>query len=67
MKVLNDRYIKVFNYKGIDICTLKIACPDDGDSLGYVIDDEHFIDQEFDLFNTAMHEIDLLRRKSLAE
>ena len=34
MKHLNDRYAKVMEYKGMDICTLRVATPSDGDELG---------------------------------
>lgn len=38
MKVLNDRYATVMNHRGLNICTLKSACPAAGDNLGYKID-----------------------------
>ncbi|MBU9728288.1 hypothetical protein [Diplocloster modestus] len=57
MKFLNDRYAKVFNHKGFDICTLKSACPGQGDMLGYVIDDARFVDQTFDLIDDAVKAI----------
>lgn len=59
MKFLNNRYAKVFGHKGFDICTLKNACPTKGDRLGYVIDDERFADQEFELLDYAIRAIDL--------
>lgn len=58
MRFLNSRYAKVFSYKGFDICTLKCACPANGDRLGYVIDDVRFADQEFDQIDAAAREID---------
>ena len=39
MKYLSNRYAKVTEYKGMDICTLRVATPSDGDELGYRIDD----------------------------
>lgn len=35
MKHLSNRYAKVMEYKGMDICTLGVATPSDGDELGY--------------------------------
>ena len=35
MKHLSNRYAKVTEYKGMDICTLRVATPSDGDELGY--------------------------------
>ena len=58
MKFLNNRYAKVFSYKGVDICTLKSACPANGDRLGYVIDNEQFAGQDFDLIEDAVKAID---------
>ena len=42
MKYLSDRYVSVYNHKGYDICSLKVAVPADGDELGFVIDSEEF-------------------------
>lgn len=47
MKHLSDRYVRICNHKGYDICTLKAAEPANGDELGYVIDDEKFTGQVF--------------------
>ncbi len=58
MNFLNNRYAKVFSYKGFDICTLKSACPAEGDRLGYVIDDERFAGQDFELLDYAVRAID---------
>ncbi len=44
---LSNRYAKVYNHKGYDICTLKVANPSNGDSLAYVIDSIDFAGQEF--------------------
>lgn len=60
MKFLNDKYAKVFSHKGLDICTLKSACPANGDKLGYVIDDERFAGQEFNRLDDAVRAVDLL-------
>lgn len=60
MKCLNNRYMKVFGYKGFDICTLKSACPANGDSLGYMVDDECFANQDFNLIDDAIAAIDRL-------
>ncbi|MFR1351460.1 MAG: hypothetical protein ACLSCA_03405 [[Clostridium] symbiosum] len=59
MKFLNARYAKVYSHKGLDICTLKSACPAKGDRLGYVIDDERFAGQDFELLEHAVRAIDL--------
>lgn len=58
MKFLSNRYAKVFSYRGYDICTLKNACPAKGDRLGYVVDDECFTNQVFDLLDDAIEAID---------
>lgn len=60
MKFLNNRYAKVISYKGFDICTLKSACPAEGDSLKYVVDDERFDGQCFDLIDDSVKAIDNL-------
>ena len=52
--------MKVFGYKGFDICTLKSACPANGDSLGYMVDDECFANQDFNLIDDAIAAIDRL-------
>ena len=54
MKYLSERYEKVLTYKGFDICTLKVATPSDGDSLGYLIDHEDFEGQSFSLIDHAI-------------
>lgn len=58
MKFLNNRYAKVFSHKGLDICTLKSACPANGDKLGYAIDDAQFAGQDFELLEYAVRAID---------
>lgn len=57
MKFLSNRYAKVFTHKGFDIYTLKSACPAKGDRLGYVIDDERFANQDFNLLSEAIEAI----------
>ena len=37
---------------------LKSACPANGDRLGYVIDNEQFAGQDFDLIEDAVKAID---------
>lgn len=58
MKHLNDRYAKVTEYKGMDICTLRVATPYDGDELGYRIDDISYDGRVFDDLGEAMKAID---------
>lgn len=58
MKHLNDRYAKVTEYKGMDICTLRVATPSDGDELGYRIDDISYDGRVFDDLGEAMKAID---------
>lgn len=65
MKYLNNRYAKVFNHKGFDICTLKNACPVNGDRLGYVVDDMRFTNQDFNLIDEAIAAIDRLSNNPL--
>lgn len=48
MRFLSDRYVKVFSFHGLDICTLKVANPSAGDELGYRIDSPDF---EGEVFN----------------
>lgn len=57
-KFLNNRYAKVFSHRGFDICTLKSACPEEGDRLGYVVDDKRFADRDFNLLDEAVKAID---------
>lgn len=38
MHYLSNRYVPVYNHKGIDICVLKIAVPANGDERGYRVD-----------------------------
>lgn len=58
MKHLNDRYAKIMEYKGMDICTLRVATPSDGDELGYRIDDILYDGMVFDSLGEAMKAID---------
>ena len=58
MKHLNDRYAKVMEYKGMDICTLRVATPSDGDELGYRIDDISYDGRVFDDLGEALKAID---------
>ena len=60
MKHLNDRYAKVMEYKGMDICTLRVATPSDGDELGYRIDDILYDGMVFDGIGEAMEAIESL-------
>lgn len=58
MRFLNERYEKVLNHKGFDICTLKEAIPSNGDSLGYVVDHAFFAGYDFNHPEDAMKAID---------
>lgn len=58
MKFLNERYAKVFSHKGFDICTLRSAVPENGDDLGYVIDDERFAGRSFEMVEDSVNAID---------
>lgn len=60
MKHLSNRYAKVMEYKGKDICALRIATPSDGDELGYKIDDIAYDGMAFDSLGEAMEAIDFL-------
>lgn len=60
MKHLSNRYAKVMEYKGMDICTLGVATPSDGDELGYKIDDILYDGMVFDSMGEAMEAIDFL-------
>ena len=54
MMFLSNRYAKVYSHKGYDICTLKVACPTNGDSLTYVIDSVDFVGQEYNDIEDAI-------------
>ena len=59
MKYLNEKkYKKVCEHNGVDICTLKVAIPANGDELGYVIDDMRFDGQVFAHPENAAEKID---------
>lgn len=58
MKFLSDRYVSVYNHRGFDICTLKVAAPANGDQMGYVIDNAEFSGQVFDDISEAISAID---------
>lgn len=58
MRILSTRYKTVLEHKGIGICTLVIAYPEQGDDLGYVIDHEHFAWRRYDHPEEAMGAID---------
>lgn len=58
MKHLSNRYAKVMEYKGMDICTLRVAAPSDGDELGYRIDDILYDGIVFNGIGEAMEAID---------
>lgn len=60
MKHLSNRYAKVMEYKGMDICTLRVAAPSDGDELGYRIDDILYDGMVFDGIGEAMEAIESL-------
>lgn len=47
-------------YKGMDICALRVSSPSDGDELGYKIDDIAYDGMVFDSLGEAMGEIDSL-------
>ncbi len=59
MNFLSERYAKVSTYQGMDICTLKSACPADGDELGYKVDNEYFSESIYNHPEDAMKAIDL--------
>lgn len=47
----NERYAKIYSYKGYGIYTLKTACPTRGDDMGFITDypgleNEHFSSPE---------------------
>lgn len=52
-----SRYTKVFDHKGVEIYTLKVACLSQGDKLGYVIDNKKFEGKEFVLLSEALEAI----------
>lgn len=60
MGYLSDRYVKVYTYRNIAICLLKVAVPSEGDELGFRIDDERFKDIVFDNPDDAVKAIDSL-------
>lgn len=57
-RYLDGRYAEVYRHRGYPICTLKVAVPSEGDSLGYVIDDTKFCGMEFTSIEAAMEAID---------
>lgn len=60
MKFLNNRYASVYNYKGFDICTLKVACPAEGDELGFRIDSALFDGRVFNDVANAINAINAI-------
>ena len=60
MKYLSNRYAKVTEYKGMDICALRVSLPLNGDELGYKIDDITYDGMVFDSLGEAMGAIDFL-------
>lgn len=58
MRYLDERYAKVLTYDEFDICTLKVAIPSQGDSLGYVVDHEAFGNEVFNHPEDAIKAID---------
>lgn len=61
MEFLSNRYVKVYTYKGVDICALKKAIPSEGDELGYRIDNAYLMDKVFDHPDEAIRAIDKLQ------
>lgn len=59
MIFLSERYSKISTYQRMDICTLKSACPADGDELVYKIDNEYFGESIYNHPEEAMKAIDL--------
>lgn len=57
MKYLSEKYARVLTHKGFDICVLKEANPSNGDSLGYVINDETFKGEDYNHPEDAMNAI----------
>lgn len=55
---IDDRYVSVYNHRGIDICTLKEANLSAGDSLGYMIDHNYFWQNHYDNVQSAINNID---------
>lgn len=60
MKYLSNRYAKATEYKGKDICALRVSSPLNGDELGYKIDDITYDGMVFDSLGEAMGAIDSL-------
>lgn len=60
MKHLNDRYAKIMEYKGMDICALRIADTSNGDEFGYRINDILYDGMVFDGIGEAMEAIESL-------
>lgn len=58
MKYLSNQYVSVFQYKGYSICTLKNAVPEDGDEVGYKIDDVVFAANTYSTVAEAIEEIE---------
>lgn len=54
MNYLSEKYARVLTHKGFGICVLKEANPSNGNSLGYVIDDEIFEGEDYNLLEDAM-------------
>lgn len=57
MKYLNGRYVSVFRHKGVDICTLKIAVPAEGDEPGYRIDNAELAGNVYSTIEEALKAI----------
>jgi hypothetical protein len=58
MKYLSEKYAKVLTHKGFEICVLNEANPSNGDSLGYVINDETFKGEDYNHPEDAVNAID---------
>lgn len=60
IKFLSNKYAKVYNHNGYDICALKEAVPSEGDELGYRIDDKRFEGNVFSHPDGAIEAINIL-------
>lgn len=58
MACLDNRWVVIFNHRGFNICTLKVASHDD--DFGFRIDSEIFAGKSFSDPADAMLAIDLL-------
>jgi len=58
MKYSDQDMVVVYEHRGYRICTLKVANPQNGDPLGYFIDDAVFAGKEYACIQSAMDAID---------